>query len=449
MVVIVGGGASGTLTAVHVLRAFRHGAPRLVMIDKDGRHGLGQAYSTGDSRHLLNACTARMSALADEPEHLLDWVRARGLDAADTDYLPRRLYGEYLRSVLAEARASRPGSRVEEVTGAVVSLTTGERPVVRLADGRAFPADAVVLATGNRPPAAWPHLRAGDRYVPDAWAPGALDGRGDGSPVLVVGTGLTMVDLAVTLTGAHPGTVVHAVSRHGLLPARHRCPQPPPRSIPLPEGPLTLAVLMRTVRAAIRANGGEWHAIIDGLRPHVPSLWERLPEGDRRRFLTLASRYWEIHRHRIPPETAARVDALRDSGRLRVLRGEPVSATDLGDGVLVGLDTPEGPRELRVGHVVNGTGPARDLAADPFLHTLFLSGAARPDSLGLGLDATAEGALLDAAGRPHERVFTLGPPLRGLRYETTAIPEIRDQAAALAERLTRVDGLARIPDLLS
>jgi len=306
---------------------------------------------------------------------------------------------------------------------------------VGLADGRTFRADAVVLATGNRPPADWPQVRAGDRYVPDPWAPGALDGRGDGSPVLVIGTGLTMVDVAVTLTRAHPGTVVHAVSRHGLLPAHHRCPQPPPIETPLPEGPLTLASLMRTVRAAVRANGGEWHSVIDGLRPHVPELWERLPAAERRRFLELASRYWEIHRHRIPPETAARVEELRASGRLRVLRGTLTSAVSRGDGVDVLLDTPEGPRELRVGHLVNSTGPSRGLAADPFLNTLFETGAARPDPLGLGLDATPDGAVLDAGGRPHERVFTLGPPLRGLRYETTAIPEIREQAASLASLL--------------
>lgn len=440
MVAIIGGGASGTLTAVHALRQGGR-PPRFVMIDKDGRHGLGQAYATTDPRHLLNACASRMSAVADDPDHLMRWARSRGLDATDTDYLPRRLYGEYLRSVLEEARAPWPDDQVTELTGTVVSLHPGERPVLGLADGRTVEADAVVLATGNRPPAAWPHVRAGDRYVPDPWAPGALDGRGDGSPVLIVGTGLTMVDLAVTLTGAHPDTVVHAVSRHGLLPAHHRCPQPPPVQIPIPEGPLTLAALMRAVRAAVNANGGEWHAIVDGLRPRVPSLWDRLPAGDRRRFLSLAARYWEVHRHRIPPETAARVEALRASGRLRVLRGSLASATAHGHGVLARLDTPEGPHELRVGHIVNSTGPSHDLRTDPLLNSLFTSGAARPDPLGLGLDAAPDGAVLDAAGRPHERLFTLGPPLRGLRYETTAVPEIREQAASLASRLTALTAL--------
>ncbi len=445
VVAIVGGGASGTLTAVHLLRQGPT-PPRLVMIDKDGRHGLGQAYSTQDARHLLNACASRMSAVEDDPDHLLRWVRERGLDATDTDYLPRRLYGEYLRSVLAEARAPWPGDQVTEVTGAVVGLergAAGERARLRLEDGREIEADAVVLATGNRAPAAWPRIRAGERYVPDPWAPGAVDGRADGSPVLIVGTGLTMVDLAVTLTGGHPETVVYAVSRHGLLPAHHRCPPPAPLPIPLPEGERGLSEIMRAVRAAVRANGGEWHAVVDGLRSRIPALWASLSLEDRRLFLTRVARYWEVHRHRIPPETAVRIDALRDSGRLRVLRGSLVSAVSSGDGLLVRLDTPQGPRELRVGHLVNGTGPSHDLGADPFLNTLFASGAARPDPLGLGLDAAPDGAVLDASGRPHERVFTLGPTLRGLRYETTAVPEIRAQAAALAPLLASLPGRVR------
>lgn len=438
MVAIVGGGASGTLTAVHLLR--RGGTPpRVVLIDRDGRHGLGQAYATPDTRHLLNACASRMSALADDPGHLLRWVRARGLETVDTDYLPRRLYGEYLRSVLDEARAPWPEDQVSELTGTVVSLDPPEpgRPLrLTLADGRVIEADAVVLATGNRAPAAWPQIQVGARHVPDPWAPGALDGRADGTPVLIVGTGLTMVDLAVTLTGEHPDTVVYAVSRHGLLPADHRCPPPAPQEIPIPEGDLTLASLMRAVRAAVNAAGGEWHAIVDGLRPRIPQLWSRLSHRDRRLFLTRVARYWEVHRHRIPPETAARVDALLDSGRLRILQGALTSAVSTASGVETRLDTPKGPLTLHVGHLVNGTGPSHDLGADPFLNTLFASGAARPDPLGLGLDATPAGAVLAADGHPHDRLFTLGPTLRGLHYETTAVPEIRAQAAALAPLLS-------------
>jgi uncharacterized NAD(P)/FAD-binding protein YdhS len=151
------------------------------------------------------------------------------------------------------------------------------------------------------------------------------------------------------------------------------------------------------------------------------------------------ARYWEVHRHRMPPATARRITELRCTGRLSVLRGQ-----------VTGVSGSPGPERLRIrvsqhgsgtdlaaGWLINATGPGTDLTqtADPLFRDLFSRGLARPDPLRLGLDATPDGAVLDAAGTPSPSLFTLGPTLRGIRYETTAIPEIRDQAAALARRL--------------
>ncbi|MFD0663701.1 FAD/NAD(P)-binding protein [Thermocatellispora tengchongensis] len=307
-VALVGGGASGTLSAVHLLSyAHARGVPLSVtMIDRYGRHGMGQAYSTTDPHHLLNACAEKMSAIDGDPGHLLRWAAGQGLGADGSAFLPRAAYGRYLCHVLAEAeRRAAPGGRVARMTGTVRALARapGGGWRVRLAGGGGFDADAVVLATGNPAPAARPELAgaAGYRYVPAPWEPGALIGIDDGSPVLVIGTGLTMVDVAISVTRAHPGTVVYAVSRHGLLPRPHPCDAPPPVAVPLPEGPLRLAGLLRAVRAAVVHNGGDWHGVVDGLRPRVPELWARLSGEDRRRFLALVARYWEVHRHRLPP----------------------------------------------------------------------------------------------------------------------------------------------------
>jgi uncharacterized NAD(P)/FAD-binding protein YdhS len=442
VVAMVGGGASATLTAVHLLRD-RAWAPEIVLIDRHGRHGLGQAYATTDPGHLLNACAAKMSALPDDPEHLLRWAGAEGWPGSGGDYLPRAMYGRYLRGMLHESAAG-PG-RLTELSGTVVALApTGDLGPsgwndgspdaggwrLRLADGRELAADAVVLATGNPAPAAWPWAPDDPRYVADPWAPGALDAIGDGAPVLVAGTGLTMVDVATTVTARHPDAVVYAVSRHGLLPEPHRCPAPPPADIRLPDGPLSLSRLVRTVRRAIDDNGGEWQGVVDALRPHVPRLWEELPLPDKRRFLTSLSRHWEVCRHRIPPATADRIADLRATGRLRILRGSIRSVTARPEYLAVGLDG----AEIPVGWLVNGTGPGT--GRDPLLNTLLNAGIARLDPLGLGLEADAAGAMIDAAGRPQERLFTLGPTLRGLRYETTAVPEIRAQAVRLAAHLT-------------
>ncbi|MEU8268366.1 FAD/NAD(P)-binding protein [Sphaerisporangium sp. NPDC049002] len=435
VVAVVGGGGSGTLATIHLLRRARErGTPlRVTLIDRYGRHALGQAYSTTDPHHLLNACVDKMSALEDDRGHLLTWAHENGLDVAASDFFPREAYGRYLRHVLDASTG--PDHRVTRVTGTARALT-GRGPLcVHLSDGRTAEADAVILATGNPAAASFPHLAGDDRYIADPWAPGALNRVGGGADTLVIGTGLTMVDVAVTVTRRSPGAIVYAVSRHGLLPRPHRRPSPPCVEVPIPDGPLRLADLLRAVRVAVRDNDGDWYGVVDGLRPRVPELWARLPVGEQRRFLTLVSRYWEVHRHRVPPATAARVTELRATGRLRVLRGRVTGATPDPGGLTVRVSGDGTTRELRVGRLVDATGPASGPARDPFLARLLADGLARLDPLGLGLDADAGGRVLDAGGRPSDRIVTLGPALRGTRYETTAIPEIRSQAAALAPRL--------------
>jgi uncharacterized NAD(P)/FAD-binding protein YdhS len=194
-----------------------------------------------------------------------------------------------------------------------------------------------VLATGNQPPAAPFPVPASPRYIGDPWLPGALDGVADGSPVVVLGTGLTMLDVAISLTGAHPETVVHAVSRHALLPREHRCPpdravQPPIPSVPDLSGPVDLPGLIRYVRVAAAQAPDGWQAVVDALRPHIPGLWQRLSLPDKRLFLRHVARYWEVHRHRMPPATARRIDQLRSAGRLSVQPGRIIAVSRDADG---------------------------------------------------------------------------------------------------------------------
>jgi uncharacterized NAD(P)/FAD-binding protein YdhS len=437
LVAVAGGGASATLVAAHLLR--RPGpVPRLLLIDRWGLHGRGQAYSTDDPHHLLNARAANMSGVEGEPGHLLDWTRAQGIEASGEDFLPRPLYGRYLRDLLDTSARGRPG-HLTELTGTVLSLAAEPAGgwTLRLADGTSHRADAVVLAVGNQQPGRLPWEPPPPRYIADPWRRGALDAIDDDAPVLIVGTGLTMVDLAISLSRTHPDRVVHAVSRHGLLPRPHHPPpRPPEADLVLPAEPTSLRELLRWARLAVSRNGGEWHGFVDAVRPHVPALWARLSDADRRRFLDLVARHWEVHRHRIPPASAARIEALRAGGRLRVHRGR-VDDVRAGaeDRLAVRIGTDDGISELAVGWLVNGTGPAGAPGTDTLLSGLVAAGIARPGPLGLGLDADPGGAVRDAAGRPHGDLFALGPPLRGVRYETTAVPEIRAQAAALADRL--------------
>jgi uncharacterized NAD(P)/FAD-binding protein YdhS len=198
---------------------------------------------------------------------------------------------------------------------------------------------------------------------------------------------------------------------------------------------------MAHVSTAVAADPARWHDVVNSIRPQIPELWDGLPDDDKRLFLRRLARYWEVHRHPVPPATAARLAVLRDSGQLSVISGRVADVADAAGQFQVRIDLSSGGpaiRELTAGWIINAVGAATDIrtTSDPLLASLFASGIARPDPLGLGLDATRHGALINASGSASDVLYTLGPPLRGLWYETTSIPEIRDQAAALAARIT-------------
>ncbi|OAH10963.1 FAD/NAD(P)-binding protein [Streptomyces jeddahensis] len=437
-VAVVGAGAAGSLTAVQLMRqAERAGrSVGIWLIDPSEHTGPGVAYGTPDPRHLLNVPAARMSAFPDDPGHFLRWLADRHPHAAPGDFAPRREYGRYLTEVVERTTEACRHTRLHRVRDRVVAARErSSGPVLRLAGGGELRVDAAVLALGNPAPAqdwAGTQLKESGRFVADPWAPGALDALADEEDVLLVGTGLTMVDLAVAL--ARPDRVLNAVSRHGLLPQEHLPDAAPPAEPPDLDGAHGLDALRRGVRrhlAASRRTRGDWRPGMDGLRPVTAALWQQLSAADRRRFLKEDLRTWEVHRHRIAPATAATLRELRASGRLRIGAGEVVRAVPCDDAVTVALS--DG-RRLRVGAVVNCTGARTDLRRtdDPLVRCVLERGYARTGPADLGFDTSGDGRLVPAAGATAARLWTIGAARRGNLLETTAVPEIRAQAAEVA-----------------
>ena len=431
---IIGGGFCGTLTAVHLLRLAGPGA-RILLIERGGDFGPGVAYGTRDDRHVLNVPAARMSAFSAEPGDLVGWA---GVEPEA--FVPRRVYGEYLRAQLACA-AARSAARLERVTGEVVRVRPARGAIeLVLADGGRLACDRAVLALGSLPAAPACELPDDPRVIRDPWRElvGEADGAaamGDAATTLVIGSGPTAVDVALSLCGASPRARVIAVSRHGRLPFAHRAGLRPPVPAPaLPAGPLRLAELEHRIRAHVArvdARGGDWRDAIDGLRPLLPDLWRRLPLSDRRRFLRERLRSWELRRHRLAPAAAASVRALRMQGRLTLVAGGVDRIRARRGGIELRLH--DG-RSLAAARVVTCTGAGTAVAATPdrLVRGLLADGHASPDPLGLGLRATPSGALLDASGRSDERLWLLGPLRRGELWESTAVQELRDQAVAVA-----------------
>jgi uncharacterized NAD(P)/FAD-binding protein YdhS len=452
VVAIVGGGASGTLLAAQLLRA---GGTRVVLIERGARLGRGVAYGTRFAGHLLNVPAASMSGLPDDPDHFLRFLRERHDPAIQpTTFVSRAVFGSYLEAVLTESeRSAAPGASLERRRGEVVGFADGG---LTLADGSSVRADRIVLALGNLPPRDPPLAQGGwpadpARFIRDPWSAGALERRAAG-PVLLVGTGLTMVDVALQLQDLDPGQPILALSRSGLLPHVHRAGGAPPSAgLPVPRPTPSLVALLRFVRSAAvvaELGGGDWRDAVNALRPVTAELWAGLPVEEQRRFLARLARYWDIHRHRLAPQVATAVEQLTAGGQLALMAGRILSVTPEGDALAVRTRERSSGRErtLRVACVVNCTGPNADVRSggSRLLDALQASGVVRPHPLALGLDTCRDGALRDAQGRASTTLFAIGPLRRGELWETTAIPEIRGQAQALARRLVSQRTLARV-----
>ncbi|GAA2357464.1 FAD/NAD(P)-binding protein [Dactylosporangium salmoneum] len=427
-VAIVGGGAAGALVLAHLSR-LASGRLRVALIDRGpGGLGSGVAYRTPDAAHLLNVRAAAMSAWPDRPEHFTRWLAANGWSGVTgDDFVARAAFGGYLAALAGEA-AGGDQADVRLIHGRANGVHRNPDGWTITIDGAApVVATEVVLAIGIEPPAqAWVprRLRGQPRFVADPWRPGALDGVGPDDPVLIVGTGLTAVDVAVSLAPRTRRPII-ATSRNGLLPFAHTREVRPPMPLEHTDLPATVKQLRRLVHHRIResiAATGDWRPAVDGLRPHTQAIWAGLPEAERREFLRRDLRRWDNARHRMAPAVADAIAGLRAEGRLAITTEHP--------SVAIAAAAPGT-------WIVNTTGPDPDLAGstNPLIQQLFAEGYVTTGHLGIGWATTGDGQLRDAYGNRVPGLWTLGSTRRGQLLESTAIPEIRAQALALAERL--------------
>ena len=451
-IAILGGGASGTLLAAELLRRAERPL-EVALVEPRSALGRGPAYTTSFPVHVMNVPAGRLSARADDPDHFVEWLRRRDPGSGPTTFAPRVQYGRYLQEVVTDAQvAARRLVALEHVRDEVTDVRPRREGGfdVSLAGAAPLAADRVVLALGNLPPDALRRLRpeGGDpeRFVYDPWAPGAFDFPSPDGDVLVLGTGLTAVDVVLGLRHrGHEGRVI-AVSRHGLLPRVHAFAAP--RPAPAWELPATasLGEVVAEVRRQRARTGGDFRLVVDGLRGRTQSLWRALTPADRARFLRHLQPFWDVHRHRMAPQVDGGLRALLATDALRVLAGR-VEAVEERCGVVHVRVRPRGAfaaAELQVRHVVDCTGPAPlGRTSHRLVQRLLARGLVRTDALGLGLDATPDGRLVSLENRRGDRLFALGPLLRGALWETTAMGEIRAQAAGLAELLLGLGRSAR------
>jgi uncharacterized NAD(P)/FAD-binding protein YdhS len=429
-VAVIGGGFSGLLTTLHLLTV----APQLTvrLVERAPTFGRGRAYATAHPDHLLNVRASNMSAYPDRPDHFLDWLRAQGQELSD-GFVSRGRYGDYLQHLLREAvvRPGRAGRLLLEADTAVAVRPAPAGYEVELALGRSFPAGMVVLALGSlpaRPPAvASAAALASPAYFAEPWAVDLAEfPPGD---VLLLGSGLTMVDVALSL--AAEDRPMTALSRRGLLPRIHSNAPPIPPPSGLPASPRRAMRILRDYAAAT-----SWRQAVDSIRPATAGIWRSWSLDQRRQFLRGARPWWDAHRHRMAPVIGARVSSLLASGALSVEAGRLAVLEPDGDG-LVAEFRRRGEAQIlrrRFAAVVNCTGPTGELSSDPtgLLPSLLGQGLIAPDALRLGYALDERLRLLGRDGRPTPGLYAVGPLTRAATWESVAIPDLRAQAQAVA-----------------
>ncbi|MFA6045962.1 MAG: FAD/NAD(P)-binding protein [Phycisphaerales bacterium] len=440
-VCIIGGGFCGTAVAAGLVRAGFAG--EITLIESKPVAGPGIAYAPPSERLLLNVPARGMGMWAPDPGDFVAWLTASGRQVDPGSFVPRAWYGEYLQARLGEAIGA-AGGRLRVVRAAANDAS-------RLADGswrvdgaggETVRADALVLAPGNfrpGPPAGLEGLTA-PWWHPDPWVPEAHAKCRDGERVLIIGSGLTMVDLCISLTSRGERPRITVLSRHGLLPCVHATPGAEKIAAMPPEPGTNLHQIFihvrREARRIMRA-GGDWRAAVDCLRPITPALWAGLSTRDHARFMSRLRVYWDVHRHRVPAEVVARIVELKQRNLIRIEAGMVRSAKDFGaSGEITWRERGTGSLERGTfDRVINCTGARTAIVASPLLNAMAARGEIRSEELGLGLLTDGFGRVVNAAGAPHANLWALGALRRGTLWESSAVPELRVQAGAVVSQI--------------
>jgi uncharacterized NAD(P)/FAD-binding protein YdhS len=441
---IIGGGFSGACLARELLNNAASSF-RIVLIEPGTCRGRGIAYGTQDPRHLLNVPAGNMSAFAEDPNHFLRWARLNyDSGVQPDDFLPRRLFGDYSEALLSSTLRKYSQQIRWERDEAIDLRNRGNLAEITLRNGRRLVAKRVVLALGNFPPA---ELRVngralfGPRVTQNPWAINALDQVPAEGEILLVGSGLTSVDVVLSLRSRGFHGTIHMLSRHGLLPQQHT-KTPSFRPMWTAEFPRTARGLVRLVRKTIRTaehHGHDWRCVIDSLRSQTPAIWHSFSLRERSRFLRHLRAHWDAHRHRIAPEIGKVLDYQIRTGQVQMHAGRIIGFEETAEGAVITYRERSSQKltRLPVNHVINCTGPegnCRKLES-PLLASLLLQGLTRPDPLHLGLDCTEQGALINREGVASDFLFTIGPSRKGILWESVAVPELREQASDLASLL--------------
>ncbi len=458
-IAIIGAGFTGTMVAAQMIRKSTQPL-RIILIDKSANLNKGIAYIPYSEKHLLNVVAAKMSAYPDQPDHFLDWVMT--LDAykeldktfiANT-FLPRKIYGSYLQKVWEDAKkiAVKKGIHVNFIDHYVEELTLRPNSVELVLNNQSnLVADQCVIATGNNLPRN-PNIKNMDfytssNYFRNPWIKDSVKNLHDHKmPVLIIGNGLTMVDTVFSLREEGFKGVIYSISPNGfnILPHRHNGLKYPAITDEIvgEKNLYTLFILVKKHVHKVRNYGVSAEPVIDSLRPFTQMIWQEFSDDEKAKFMSRFRHLWGVARHRIPINSHDKIQQMRIEGQLKIISGNLINMTDRVDYVTVEFFNKKNQtlEYIGVSRIINCTGPETNIdnLDSSFLKQCLIDGVLTQDNLKLGINTDVETfQVISKNGKRHQNLFTVGSNLKGILWESTAVNELREQAAKLAESLIK------------
>jgi len=456
-VAIIGGGFCGMMTAVHLMRS--QVSLKIIIINEDYPFGKGVAYSAHTEKYLLNVRAINMSAFDEEPQHFLDWLHkqekykhiARNILA--NVYVPRRTYGKYLSCIWKYALENKPGStELELVHQKATEILQHENSYnILLNNETIIHADIIVLATGNTIPRQLDisnhSFLNSKNYFSNPWSKDCVSAVKDLKNILIVGNGLTMIDTLQGLKENGFNGTSYTISPNGfaLLPHKYNLLVYDKIIEELPEEFSLYNIFCRVHKHAktLTAVGIGSHLVIDALRPYTQQIWQTFTLEEKRKFLKRLSHAWTVLRHRLPLHIYEQVQEMRMNKQLVTFSGRIKDIIENGSNIQVTyLDKKSKTLEtIPVDRIINCTGPEPNIcrSANELLRNLAAQGMIKPDALQLGIEVDAlTGAVININNIKSETMFTLGGNLKGMLWESTAVPDLRIQARRLALHISAV-----------
>ncbi len=447
---IVGGGAAGLILLANIFEKATYPVA-VVMINAGYPTGKGIAYSTNNNNHLLNVRVSRMSAFTNDANHFTKWILSKPeygnyhSDNLAERFVPRKMYGEYLgdlfQSILNSDNKNVSFSLVDDE---VVDLKKqGDSFEVLLKNSPVFISKKVVLCTGNQPPISLPGISSiqSEKVFINPWDNKAVENIDHEKPVFIVGAGLTMVDTVVSLLDQGFKNKIIVVSKHGAIPMAHpvvRVSVPHPEKAPASDIHEIYSDLKSRIRSAI--DHTEWHEpVLEAVRPFTQKIWQELSIEQKNRFLRHINHRWSKLRHRLPHEMFDFIQSLIDSKQIELYAGKLLNVQENTNDLTIRFFDKSTETDITVNaqRIINCIGPEGDFdkVNNPLLRNMLSHGLISKDPLSLGFNATGDGRIIDKSGNVQDNLLTIGSGLRGILWESTAIPEIRLQAHEMANKV--------------